>query len=229
MMQKAEKRENARLFADALIEAFDRKFNDALLSSADTSVPNNSIISFEREYRRLLSSKRRRRVMLIAAVLAVLMLCGCTVYVYRERIAEFLIEHTPVSTVVISEAKNVVLPEVVPCYGLSYVPEGYKLVERKPHYVNARTEWQNEEGNTIEFKQFLANSPVFYNNKGDAVREIEHNGRTILCISANYNYYSYLWENGSYFLSIASSIPLPEDELLRMIDSIVITEYITAR
>ena len=226
MTQKIQRREKTRMFADALLEAFERKYDQALFDSADILVPDTALISFEREYERFRSNRRRRAAILVAAVLAALMLCGCTVYVYRERISHFLLEHTAINTRIIPKEKAVALPDIVPGYGLSYVPDGYELVEQKPHYANSKTEWKNEEGNTIKFKQFLATSSVFYNNKGDAVREIKHNGRPILSISANYNCYSYLWKNGSYYLSISSGVPLPDDELLRMIDSIVITEYI---
>lgn len=224
MTSKAERRESKLLFADALLEAFERKYDEALADAADIELPDTSPISFERIYARISSQRRRKTAMLVAAILAALMLCGCTAYVYREKLANFLLEHTSISINLIPDDNVSMLSDPAPCYGLSYVPDGYELTDRFIAYGNVSYKWQNADKDTLTFGQYITATCISFNNKGGEPCEINHNGKTILYIKANHDHHSYLWKNGNYNLTISSTNPLSEEELIRMIDGLIITE-----
>ncbi len=225
MTGRAQIKEDRELFAAALTEAFIRKYNEDSAEFSDTELTKAPTFSFDLLYRTTRARRRRRAAMLIAAILAVLMLCGCTVYVYREQLAGFLLEHTAIDIGVISQ--SAAASDTSPCFCLSYLPEGYELADNSVGFSQTLFRWKNKNGDTITLQQYSGNGASTFNNKGEAPARILHNGIEILHLNPAKDKHAYLWKDGEYILTITASFPLSDDELKKMIDGAVITEYIS--
>lgn len=224
MTGKIKRKENARLFADALLEAFERKYDEALADASEITLPANVGISFEHVYARFRSYRRRKTAMLVAAVLAALMLCGCTAYVYREQIANFLLEYSPVCIDTIPDNTLTKL-DPAPCYGLSYVPEGYELVDQTSRYGSASYIWQNQNSEKILFYQSSPYRLHSYDWEHTTVQNIQHNQIDIVCFQVNGKYKAYLFKLEGYDFALLVNEKLPETEVLKMIDSLETKEF----
>ncbi len=225
MTPRAERQRNARLFADALVEAFERKYTEALESSKALILNEQTVRAAERRFAEYHRRRRMKKAMIAAVIAATTVLCGCATYVYREQITEFLLEHTPICVNLLPASEADSADGSMPCYGLSYVPDGYELTDGSVTYSHVAYQWNNSDGATMRFSQHRTDSVYSMNNQGEEKYSIEHNDLKILYIELNENYHTYVWRQGNYNLVISSNTQIAEDELKLMIDGLEITEY----
>ena len=103
------------------------------------------------------ASHRKTLLILVAALLA--LLAGCTIYVTRNEIANFIEElfddHAKVTTHTPEEnaPKTIETP-----YTLTYVPEGYQKAEEEISILKIMRYWKNSDEKQIYFEQRIITS-----------------------------------------------------------------------
>ena len=212
------------MFKKAICEGLIRRYEhdiDNWQESAECSINHQvrmkQIIS--RKYERQLKLKSSRKKIIIAIIAAALvLLTGCTLYIYRNEIGNFIetiyqdfgnIRHKDA----MDESANIERE-----YQMTYVPEGYELVSKKSRPTFVLYEWADKEGNYINFTQTLIGQAFFGFDFEDGKSEI----------ISRYNIYHresngvhfYLWENDIYVISLYSSTDLGENELIKIVDGI---------
>ena len=117
---------------------------------------------------------------------------------------------------------NTVLTEI---YTLSYVPEGYELVNEIKLTDYIQYEWKNEQGDYLRFEQLPVSNAHRYGL--DDTTEYTQ----ITTPSGNKVYYRYsdnktfmIWTNEKYTVSIVSTAILSQEVLVQIIDGIVIKQ-----
>lgn len=216
---------NAQLFSDALTEAFERKYNDALLESADVSLTEDTCLAVSRRFAEHLRRRRLKTALIAAVIAAATLLCGCTAYVYREQIADFLLEHTFLRTYVSQEAAATSISDLPePNYRLSYVPAGYELTEEKTQAVGSDSIWTNSESEKIIFYQDLKNLKATVDNENTAKYTITTEDRTILYFEIEKSFYVYMWNDDCFTFKLKTSEKFTDEEILRMIESMTAAE-----
>lgn len=168
--------------------------------------------------------KIKKRV-IVALVAAVLLLTGCTVYAYREKIREFIetVFEDYVRVTYHNGEEDPVEATISEYYTLGYVPEGYELTKTFELPVQAQYMWSGQDGAYILLEQCHVDSGLFVMDneiEGWEVMQIgNHNVHH--CVS---NAYYYLWNDGVYAYRLTASESWGEQVLSDMIENLRIKE-----
>lgn len=174
------------------------------------------ILGYNVKRYRLHLSKR-----LIAAILAaaILLLVGCTAYIYREKIKNLIAEiHDKYVKVFSDDEENNTIP-INEIYSLEYIPEGYDCIEETILPILVSYKWQNDEGNVISFTQDVMNTNIFI--------DVEHGYSKVMELENVEIYYKntsqlnhYIWSDSVYLMKLSFDIELQESELIKIIQGI---------
>lgn len=162
-----------------------------------------------------------KRAVAVALIAAALLLAGCAAVVYKDRIGDFFVEifdtHIKGSFAEGSEKNNEIIEEY---YSLSYVPDGYELVDEIMNPGLVRYKWVNSEGNTIVFEQLPLTETQFTLDAEEGNSYIiTKEGEDIYCRIIDKTIY-YIWTDGEYSLTIKADENLSTAELEKIIDGI---------
>lgn len=216
------------IFSRAVIDGFEEKYREGLAVSASESG------EFSRTHARRMSSildsrikyvpdKRTRvkRAVLVALIAAALLLAGCAAIVYKEQIGDFFVEihdtYIKGDFIKDEDANNQIIEEY---YTLTYVPEGYELVEEYSDVFLAQSVWKNDKEKSIIFDQTPINS-VKYSIDGEhgLTNTLNYDQYTVYCRIIDETYY-YIWNNEKYAFSLYSDAEIKEEEFIRIIEGI---------
>lgn len=216
------------IFSRAIVDGFEEKYREGIALSAFESD------AFSRAHARRMSTilgsrvkyfpdKRTRikRAALAALIAAAILLAGCTAVVYKEQIGDFFVEifETYIKGGFGNEesVNDQIIEEY---YMLTYIPEGYELVEETRSIYKAKCVWKNDKEASIIFEQYPINS-VRYTIDGDqGITNIyTYSEYTVYCRIIDETYY-YIWSNEKYAFSLYSDTEINEEEIVQIIDGI---------
>ncbi len=214
------------IFSRAIVDGFEEKYREGIALSAFESD------AFSRAHARRMSSilgsrvkyvpdKRTRikRAVAVALIAAAILLAGCTAIIYKEQIGDFFVEiHETFIKGSFANEESTNDQIIEEYYTLTYVPEGYELVEEICGDNIVRYIWKNDKENSIIFEQGSINS-VKYSIDGE-------NGLTN---TFNYDQYTvyyriidntgyYIWNNEKYAFSLYCHTDVSEEEFKRIIE-----------
>lgn len=158
---------------------------------------------------------------LIAAILAaaILLLVGCTAYIYREKIKDLIAEIHDKYVKVFSDSEQTdPIPENQ-IYSLEYIPEGYYCVEEKILPIFVSYKWQNDEGNIISFTQDIMNTNIFMDAE-HGYSEIMNIDNMELYHCSTFQSHYYIWSDGVYLMMLSFDTEVQESELIKIIQGI---------
>ena len=103
---------------------------------------------------------------------------------------------------------------------MTYVPEGYELVEEYSDVFLAQSVWKNDKEKSIIFDQTPINS-VKYSIDGEhgLTNTLNYDQYTVYCRIIDETYY-YIWNNEKYAFSLYSDAEIKEEEFIRIIEGI---------
>lgn len=219
-------------------ELFARAVNEGVMSRMELDLAEfeGKVTCSKSHYRRISeiigyrvgpSEKRTsfKRAVAVALIAAALLLAGCAAVVYKDRIGDFFVEifdtHIKGRFAEGSENNNEIIEEY---YSLSYVPEGYELVEEIMNSGLVRYKWVNSEGNTIVFEQAPLYSSRYFIDA--------ENGDTVVYTLNEYTIYArvidnnttYICNDEKYSIKINTYDEIAEEELIKIIDGIYISK-----
>ena len=216
------------IFSRAIIEGFEEKYREGLAVSASESG------EFTRTHARRMSSilgsrvkylpdKRTRikRAALAALIAAAILLAGCTAIVYKEQIGDFFVEirdtYIKGDFIKDEDENNQIIEEY---YTLTYIPEGYELVEEYSDAFLAQSVWKNDKEKSIIFEQRPINSVKYTIDGENGFTDTYILGEnTVYCRIIDETYY-YIWNNEKYAFSLYSDTKINEEEIIQIIDGI---------
>ena len=220
------RKKDVKTFGDAIAEGLSIRYEREMAGNAESAMCSDEhkaamleivVVGHTIEQR-----MGRRRLLAILVAAALLLLAGCTAFVYRNEIGAF-VEN------VYEEYINVELPEndnyldeIESVYILSYIPEGYELSNSMTNSVLVRHIYSNEDGELLVFDQSLkCDSNIGLDNNGDVAEVFEHNNIEIYVKSVgDGTKNNYLWYDDNYVMTIIASKTITKDEIVKIIDGI---------
>lgn len=219
---------NQKLFKDALVEAMLREFDrdmehceESPICSPEHYKRMSEIVGFDvtkpRRNKHKMSLRKRIIIFIIAAALA---LTGCVAAIYYRQIGNFIEEvyEKYIKVHFVDETPSAPI-EIEDVYTLTYVPEGYELVDRKESTSLLRYQYQNKT-KIISFEQYILFDTCHVVDLEDGYTQIfEGEALTVYYKELN-NISIYKWSNGIYAFSIYDRQTLSQDEIIKMINSL---------
>ena len=215
---------NRELFKNALGEAMASKYgvemtecsSESAVCSATHYDELSKIIGVRVKKDRRFSKKSFVAILVAAALL----LAGCAVCAYREDVLDFIENVCDKYIVITGNELNSVSTELVP-YRLSYMLEGYELESEEIFKIRVWYSWRDADNNTIRFTQNpVAGSSKRFDVENGYTEILNFGGKTIYHRGFEKSYI-YVWLDDIYFISLDSSVKLPEEELTKIIEGIV--------
>ncbi len=170
------------------------------------------------------SSKRRAVVALIAA--ASLLLVGCTAYIKRNEIVRFVKEvYEKYSTVSIEKLSDEAPLEAIATeYTLTYLPDGYELINNYSNSVKEKRIWQNNTGDRIIFLQTIFDSSLYVLDESRGTFEVFFIGeyQVYSWINTSTEKHICIWTDEIYTFTLEFPVTLSNEEIEAMILSIAV-------
>jgi len=221
------KRTGKILLRDALIDAMLREFDrdmekceESPICSPEHYKKMSEIVGFDVTKPRRNPRMSVRKKVIIFIIAAALALTGCAAVFYRQ-IGNFMEEvYEKYIKVHFVEETPAAPTEIEDVYTLSYVPEGYELINSEINYTWTKFEYKNSLNETIKFEQFLITDTcnIFDSNQGySEAMQIES---TTVYHKNTDNVNIYKWNNGVYAFSIRDRQSLSKFEIIRIISSL---------
>lgn len=214
--------EQRDMFKKALLEAMSEKYDNEL-SSADSI----DIRCSKKHYSKLSGilgfnvrkEKRPSKRLIVTILAAALLLCSCTAYVYRDEIKGFFIEvyEKYIHGTYDADSKNTMGNDIQKPYQATYIPQGYVLVKETKNALNVYYEWKDSNGNTITMQQRGFDGTNFYIDSEHGITENIKLEQYDIYFRKNDNNFYYIWNDGTYVLSLNSTVQFSNDELLKII------------
>ena len=210
---------------NALIQALSEKYSEELEKCCEESAQYSY-----RHHRRMCTIsgaklqipvyiiKVKRRVIAALITAAALLLIGCTAIVYKEKIGNFFTEvYQDYIRGVFAESEGLNKEFINEYYTLTYVPEGYEVVENKTSKALARSIWRNKNGSELILKQTtIGSGSYFMDNDSNTYSTIEGEEYIIYVHSVN-DTYTCFWSNNEYEFSLTMNDTISEEEIIKII------------
>lgn len=176
----------------------------------------SGILGYNVKRHRLHISKR-----LIAAILAaaILLLVGCTAYIYREKIKDLIAEIHDKYVKVFSDTEGTNTIPIDEIYSLEYIPEGFYCIEEKILPIFVSYKWQNEYGNIISFTQDIMNTNIFMDAEHGYSEIMNIDNIELYHCNTSQSHY-YIWSEGVYLMKLSFDTDVQESELVKIIQGI---------
>ena len=216
------------LLRDALIEAMLREFDrdmekceESPICSLEHYKKMSEIVGFDVTKPRrkpIISTRTKIAIIIIAAALA---LTSCIAIFYRQ-IGNFMEEvyEKYIKVHFVEETSNAPT-EIEDVYTLSYVPEGYYLIEQEINESFIYHKYSNNFGGSILIVQSITNKTnMFLDSENGEATTIDHEQLSIYWrILENKNYYR--WKYNEYSFSMCTHNTLPNIEVTKIIDGMI--------
>ena len=220
--------QNLELFKKALTEALYSKYEDEIKESADESAVcspahYNKLRKLGINVKEQRSCKISRRALVAILVAAALLLVGCTAYIYRDKICDFIetVYEDYILVTYDSNKANDSEKIIEDPYILNYIPEGYELIEKSKTPVRVYYKLQNEGNKRITFFQTTLDGAAFQLDVEQGYTEILKHGNYIIYFREFESSYYYIWNDGEYALTMTSYVELSDEEISKIIDTCI--------
>lgn len=205
---------NLELFKQALSDGLSERFDSVVDSYTEEIVCSErhklavkTIIYGKAETKRALSPKAKRIIVILVAAALLLTSCGI---IFRNEIHEFVEEFFVKLTYSGNEGGSPVIEEV---YELTYLPEGYTLIEKKERPIRIQWKYTNENNDMIKFEQRVCEETSFTINSEDGYSKFLE----VDCYDVYYRYteeyHSFYWLDDKYAFSIRTNDILSNEEI----------------
>lgn len=229
-----ENKNGREILRQALIEARLRKVQEILDENpGEVEVPPEHFRKMEQilqyaEHKSWLRHPKlgRKRMLALLIAATMMLLGGIGVYAHKDAIVDFITEifsrHTEASYHSIEPAADI--PKWIEDeYTLSYVPEGYERSKYQSDLNSIWVQWHNSNGECIYFTQSLIDRYYLqYDNENSAAQQIQVSNYTIYYTQHDSSFDLYLWTDGSYGYELECPADMPQEEVIRMIESLTL-------
>ena len=228
-MTKKQYREERELFRKAMIEGMARKYDQELEKyPGEVTCSENHLQKMSAIVQAHAISERRkavkRKVVAALVAAALLALTACTVYANREEIKKLFVKVFDSHLQLAYEEEELEDDKsLLERYTLSYLPNGYKFESEQQSLTANKATWVDSRNNYIKFHQSFWDG-IHYSVDSESGESLAYVFNGIEVYYRANNTHMYIWNDGIYSFSLASTIPIPEEELKRMIEGLVATK-----
>ena len=162
--------------------------------------------------------KFSRKSLIAIIIAAALLLTGCAAYICRNDIRDFVEDvYEKFVRLTYCESDKQSTPKIDEVYELTYVPDGYELVENISAYVYTSYRFRNQDGESLIFEQAILDKTNSGLDGEDGNTQLhEFSGFKIYCRVLDTSSH-YIWNDGEYSLRLTSSVALDEAELKEIV------------
>ena len=213
---------DAKLFGEAVLNGIINRFDRELANNTESDLCSEEhkaamldVMLKAQSVERRINKKRLIAIIVAAALLLV----GCTAYVYRNEIGSFVENiYKEYVKIELPEDGDSLLAEIEHVYTLTYVPEGYDLVENIVDNVGVRYMYVNGSGEKIIFDQSIKNSTsIGIDNDDEKAEVIKYKNLEIYLRTTDYKKH-YVWYDENYAFKLVCFESLSQAEILKIID-----------
>ena len=213
-----DKTTNQELFKQALVEGVNRRIDRELAACEEEVVFSRRHI---KAMNRIIKGKTptkpiNRKMVAILVAAAILLLAGCAI-IYRDEIRGFITDFREFFVKVTFDEGENFSQTIDETYELTYVPEGYELIDESSYFNAVQYIFEDSNGNKIKFTQRpLDNSSFMVDIEHDYDKFANIGSYAIYYRHTNGTYY-YIWNDGKYALKLNSTNELSLKELESLI------------
>ena len=217
---------DAKLFGEAIAEGVLNKFERELAGNTESAGCSEAheaamleIIATSKAIEQRIGRKKFVAILVAAALL---LLVGCTAYVYGNQIGSFietfLEDGVNIGFADKGENKITTIEEV---YELTYVPDEYVLTQKLINDIGVVYTYTDENQNSICFDQYPLgiSSSIGIDNDTNNASALEHNGIEIY-VRVNANTRHYVWKDDKYLMTLVCPTMISEEEALKIVDGL---------
>ena len=209
------------LFKQALNEGISNRFDAMAAECTDTiecsehhTHAMETIVYGKTEFKRTCSSKKKRLIALLVA--AALLLTGCGI-LFRHEIRE-IFEDLYVKLIYESdEEANNRINEV---YVLGYVPDGFALEKETITSIYVKYKYKNESGEILLFEQHALTNSAYYIDSESGFSKIKEIDEYEVYYRSTGENHLYVWNSDEYHLEIKASVPLLNEDIVLIFESL---------
>ena len=212
---------NLELFKQALSEGLSEKIDSVVESCTEEIVCSEqhelamrAIIYGKTDNKRICTPKMKRIIAILVAVALLLTSCGI---IFRNEIREIFEDFFVKLTYSENDAEGNTIKEV---YELTHLPDGYYLEEKEITPLEIHYKFINKDGDVILFDQFALNGTYFVVDTESGYSRIEDITNYEVYFRLTNKKYVYVWNNGSYSMSLTSSQKITNEEIILIINGI---------
>lgn len=205
---------NLELFKQAINEGLSEKFDSVVDSCTEEIVCSDqhklamrTIIYGKADTKKALSPKMKRIIAII--VVAALLLTSCGI-IFRNEIREVFEEFFVKLTYSSEGTSGNIIEEI---YELTYLPEGYHLIEKQERPLHIKWEYITEENDIIKFEQRILNGSDFHVDSERGYSQIKEIEEYDVYYRFAGKYHNYLWSNNMYTFNLMSNQELSNGEI----------------
>ena len=216
------------LLKKAILDGVSKKYEEELSVNQETANCSKKHYSkmneiLNREKTDTKNKKFNKCTLIAILIAAALLLTSCSVYIFGEKIFDFIEEiYGKYIRVSYNEEHEGHGESIDDIYTINYIPKDYELKKEVSNPLMVYYMWENPSGETIVFEQFnLTNSVFLLDGEEGATIIYDHNQLKIYCKQIDNSYY-YIWSDGYYAITVNSSIELDKNEIIRIIDNLEI-------
>lgn len=213
----------ARLFGMAVVAGLSNRYEKELAENTESprcsEVHTSAILDIVSKAIAVEHSHAKRRLIAILVAALLLLLVGCTAFVYRNEIGSF-VEHVyeEYINIELPENDDKVLTEIEHAYTLSYIPERYILIDEIVNSDCVRYIYEIELSERIIFEQSpksIANIGI--DNESVDAEVFEYQDIEIYIRTTKKKNHC-VWYDEDYVFTLICPKDLDQDEILKIID-----------
>ena len=157
---------------------------------------------------------------MLAFIAAAAIVLSCTAYAFRNEIRAIVERIFDDHVHVEFEGENVV-EKIEKEYTVNYLPEGYELVYERKTPGHIYYQWENPDGDVIDFMQSLVGVPSFSIDAEHGLEKIklQINEKEIYCYKDE-NAYTAIWNDSIYAFVLGCTEDISDEEFLRLIEGV---------
>lgn len=213
---------NLELFKQAMSEGLSEKFDsivdnctEEIVCSDRHKLAMRTIIYGKADTKKALSPKMKRIIAIIVAAALLLTSCGI---IFRNEIREVFEEFFVKLTYSGEITSGNIIEEI---YELTYLPEGYHLIEKQERPLNIKWKYSNETNDMIKFEQRVLDESEFAVDSESGYSQIKEIEEFDVYYRFTDKYHYYIWHNSKYSFIVNSTAPLSNEQIVLIIEGAV--------
>lgn len=214
---------NLELFRQALSEALSNHFDEMaeacteeIVCSEKHNLAMRAIVYGETNTKRIWSPKMKRIIAILVAAALLLTSCGI---IFRNEIREIFKDFFVSLTYEANDDSDGIIEEI---YTLGYIPEGYVFEKEDISNTLVRYQWINSSGDKLYFEQRTLTRSNFVVDSESGYSQIKDIEEYDVYYRFTNRYHHYIWNIENYSMTIKSKTPLPNEEIVFIIDGITV-------
>ena len=213
---------NLELFKQAISDGLSKKFDSVVNSYTDEIVCSEqhnfamrTMVYGKADAKRTWSPKMKRVVAILVAAALLLTSCGI---IFRNEIREVFEEFFVKLTYSDDVTSGNIIEQI---YELTYLPEGYHLIEKQERPLNIKWKYSNETNDMIKFEQHVLEGSEFAVDSESGYSQIKEIKEYDVYYRLTDKYHYYIWHKSKYSFIVNSTAPLSNEQIVLIIEGAV--------